>query len=161
MIVGIDPGASGAIAWLDDMGHLIEVADLPVQKINGRSVLMPAMLAAILRRPHRMPVHCFLERVASRPGEGAVGAFSFGQGFGMLQGVLAALGVPVTLVTPTKWKGHHRLPADKGAARLRAAQLWPGLAVEFCRVKDDGRAEAALIGLYGANSMQGNGSAAA
>lgn len=161
MITGIDPGAAGAIAFLTDEGHLIEVRDLPVQKINGRSVLMPSILAAMLREPNRMPVHCFLERVATRPGEGAVGAFSFGCGFGMLQGVLAALGVPVTLVTPAAWKKHHRLPADKGAARLRAAQLWPGLAANFALVKSDGRAEAALLGLYGANALQGHGSAAA
>lgn len=161
MLAAVDPGATGAIAWLDDSGFLIEVRDLPVQKINGRSVLMPSVLAAMLREPNRMPVHCFLERVATRPGEGAVGAFSFGCGYGMLQGVLATLGVPMTLVTPTTWKRHHKLTADKGAARLRAAQLWPGLAAEFTRVRDDGRAEAALLGLYGANALQGHGSAAA
>ena len=66
-----------------------------------------------------------------------------------------ALGVAVTLVTPAKWKATLRVPADKSASRQRAAQLWPGLAGTFARVKDDGRAEAAMIGLYGANTLHG------
>lgn len=157
MIVGIDPGATGAIAWLDDFGRLIAVRDLPVVRGEG---LMPAVLAEILREPHRTPIHAFLERVAARPGAGVSGMFNFGRGYGMIEGVLAACGIPVTLVTPSKWKGSLRVPADKGACRARAAQLWPGLAGTFARSKDDGRAEAALIGLYGANSMHGHGSAA-
>lgn len=160
VLVGIDPGASGAIAWITDAGHLVEVLDLPVQKIGGRSVLMPAVLASMLSLEQRRPVHAFLERVATRPGEGHVGAFAFGRSFGMLEGVLAALGIAVTLVTPGEWKKAQRIPADKGAARARAAQLWPGLAGTFSRVKDDGRAEAALIGLYGANRSHAMGRAA-
>lgn len=159
MLVGIDPGASGAIAWISDEGHLIEARDLPVQKVNGRSVLMPAVLADMLAGDRR-PVHAYLERVSTRPGEGHVGAFAFGRGFGMIEGVLAALGIAVTLVTPGEWKKAQRIPADKGAARARASQLWPGLAGTFSRVKDDGRAEAALIALYGAQRAQGFGRAA-
>lgn len=158
MILGIDPGASGAIAWLSDAGHLIECRDLPhVPKVG----LIPAILADWLRDPNRRPVHAFVERVASRPGAGVAGMFNFGRGYGQIEGVLAALEIPVTLVTPAKWKGDLRIPADKRAARARAAQLWPGLAGTFARVKDDGRAEAALIGLHGANSMHGVGKAAA
>lgn len=151
MIVGIDPGLSGAIAWVTDEGHLIETRDLPVA--NG--ALMPSVLAAWLREDGRQPLHAFLERVATRPGEGASRSFNFGRGYGQIEGVLSALGVAVTLVTPAKWKGSLRIPADKSAARQRAAQLWPGLAGTFARVKDDGRAEAAMIGLYGANTLHG------
>lgn len=155
VIVGIDPGLSGAIAWLSADGHLIEARDLPVAKTNGRSQLMPAVLAGWLMEMNRRPTHAFLERVATRPGEGAVGAFSFGRGYGQIEGVLAAVGVPVTLVTPQRWKGALGVPADKSAARLRASQLWPGLAGTFARVRDDGRAEAALLGHYGAQTLRG------
>jgi crossover junction endodeoxyribonuclease RuvC len=158
VLAGIDPGATGAIAWLSDAGHLIEVLDLPTQKVRGRTVLMPAVLAAMVEQ--RRPVHVYLERVATRPGEGHVGAFAFGRGFGQIEGVLAALGIAVTLVTPGEWKRSQRIPADKGAARERAAQLWPGLAGTFARFKDDGRAEAALIGLHGANLSNGMGRSA-
>lgn len=158
VILGVDPGASGAVAWVSDLGHLIEVRDLPHVKGEG---MMPAVLAAWLASPDRRPIHAFVERVASRPGAGVAGMFNFGRGYGQIEGVLAALEIPVTLVTPSKWKGSLRIPADKSAARARAAQLWPGLAGTFARVKDDGRAEAALIALYGANSLQGQGRAAA
>lgn len=157
MLCGIDPGANGAIAWLDGDGHLIEVRDLPVVKGSG---LQPAVLAAWLREPNRLPIHLFLERVAARPGAGVSGMFNFGCGYGQIQGVAAALGVAVTLVTPSKWKGHLRVPADKSAARARACQLWPGAASSFARVRDDGRAEASMIGLYGCNTMQAMGKVA-
>jgi crossover junction endodeoxyribonuclease RuvC len=154
MIVGVDVGASGAIAWMTDEGHLIEVRDLPHIKGHG---MCPAMLAGWLREPGRGPVHAFVERVASRPGQGVVSVFTFGRAFGMIEGVLGAEEVPVTMVTPAKWKAHFGLGTDKNASRARAAQLWPGLAGTFARAKDDGRAEAALIALYGANSLHGAG----
>ncbi len=80
--------------------------------------------------------------------------FNFGRGYGQIEGVLAALEIPVTLVTPQVWKRSLSVPADKSASRARAAQLWPGLAGTFSRVRDDGRAEAALIGLYGAQQRK-------
>jgi crossover junction endodeoxyribonuclease RuvC len=64
---------------------------------------------------------------------------------------LAALGVPVTLVTPNEWKRSFRLGPDKNEARLIAARLVPLSAARFSRVADDGRAEAALLALFGAN----------
>lgn len=161
MIVGIDPGATGAIAWLSDSGFLVEVRDLPVGKEYGRTRLMSAVLAAMLREAGRMPIHAFVEQVGPGPEGGRAALFSFGRNFGQIEGVLSGCGVPMTLLTPQRWKRALRLPADKGEARFRAAQLWPGLAGAFARVKDDGRAEAALIGLYGSGLMHGVGSAAA
>ncbi len=151
MILGIDPGNTGAIAWLSTEGHLIEVHDLPVVKGSG---LIEAVLVDMIRA--RSDVHhAWIERVASSPQMGVVSAFNFGMGYGKIKGVLAACGIPLTEVTPAKWKGALRLSSDKSASRARAAQLWPGLAGTFARVKDDGRAEAALIGLYGATGGKG------
>jgi crossover junction endodeoxyribonuclease RuvC len=150
MIVGIDPGVSGAIAFLSTSGVLVEVLDLPVAEVKVgkglRRQLMPGVLAKLLFE--RKPVTVMLEQVGSQPGEGAVGAFSFGRGFGQIEGVLCGLGVSYSLVRPQAWKKALGVPADKGGARLHAARLWPGAADQFKRVKDDGRAEAALIGLY-------------
>lgn len=150
MIVGIDPGKAGAIAWLTAAGALIAVRDLPVTKEG----LQPAVLAEWLRDVGQVS-HSFLERVAARPGAGVSGMFNFGRGYGQLEGVLSALGVPVTLVTPPKWKAAMSVSADKASSRSRAAQLWPGAAGEFARVKDDGRAEAALIAMYGVQMRRG------
>jgi len=113
MIVGIDPGASGGIAWLSDNGHLIEVRDLPVVKVGSHTRLMPAVLAAWLLCPERRPIHAFLEDVESRPGEGHAGAFTFGRGLGNIEGVLAGIGVAVTHVRPNVWKRNLRIPKGK------------------------------------------------
>lgn len=66
-------------------------------------------------------------------------------GDGIAEGVVAGAGWPLTYVSPAKWKRDLRLSADKGASRRRAIELWPSWAELFARVKDDGRAEAALI----------------
>jgi len=151
MICGIDPGISGAIAWLSDSGVLVEVVDLPVVEVvvgkTKRKQLVPGALAKLLS--DKRPSMVMLEQVSSRPGEGAVGAFAFGRGYGQIEGVLAALGIPYSLVRPQAWKKALSVPADKGGARMYASRVWPGAADKFCRVKDDGRAEAALIGLHG------------
>jgi len=152
LIAAIDPGVTGAIAWLSADGVLIDVRDLPMASVKVgktmRNRLVPAVLADMLAGDRR-PSHVYLEEVATRPGEGAVGAFAFGRGFGQIEGMLAGIGVPYSLVRPQAWKKRLSIPADKGGARLIACRLWPKSAGQFARVKDDGRAEAALIGLYG------------
>jgi crossover junction endodeoxyribonuclease RuvC len=157
MIVGIDPGAGGALVWMEEDGSLLAIEDMPgvVVEVGGkrrRRVSAP-MLAALLR--DIVPTHAYVENVGPMKTDGSAGAFAFGKSAGLIEGVLAGLSIPITLVTPQSWKRASRIPADKGAARLRAAQLFPGFASEFIRVKDDGRAEAALIALYGVQARHG------
>lgn len=162
MIAALDPGVQGAIAWLTDAGELIRVEDLPMIEVmvgkTKRRQIAGAALAAMLAE--QRPVHVFLEHVATRPGEGSVGAFSFGRGFGTIEGVLAGLSIGSTLVRPAVWKRGMHVPADKGLARQRAMQCFPAHAARFARVRDDGRAEAALIGAWGVQAMQAMGRAA-
>lgn len=102
------------------------------------------MLAAELRL-FATGAQAVVEQVGAMPGQGVSSMFAFGQAFGLALGVLAGLGVATVTVTPAAWKRDLRLCAGKDAARLRAAQLWPAQAAEFRRVRDDGRAEAALL----------------
>lgn len=158
-IASIDPGAGGAIAILNWKAQIVEVLDMPIDYIKvgrtTRRVINPAMLAAHLRA--HAPDHLFVENVSVRPGEGAVGAFSFGRGVGVIEGVCAAAGIPLTKVRPQDWKKALACPADKGAARQRACELFPSDAALFSRVKDDGRAEAVMIGLFGIRAMENMG----
>jgi hypothetical protein len=91
--------------------------------------------------------------VGVRPGEGAVGAFAFGRARGVCEGVCAGLAVPVQFITSPQWKRIHGIPPGKDgakdAARSKAIARWPALADQFKRVKDHGRAEAALIAAAG------------
>jgi crossover junction endodeoxyribonuclease RuvC len=150
MILGIDIGVQGAIAILDQSGALVEIHDMPVLQDGpkGRRAICAPLLAAIIFKSHAD--HAFVESVNARPGEGAVGAFTFGMSRGIIEGVLAAAGVPVTFITPPAWKRAIGLTlASKDASRAEAIRRWPDRAELFARVKDDGRAEASLIAIAG------------
>lgn len=150
VVVGIDPGAEGAIAWLYD-GELAAVMDLPIDVVtvgkSKRRRLNAGTLAERLRRCR--PDLVMLEEVGAMPGEGSVGAFSFGRCAGLIEGVVAGLGIPHRLVKPADWKRAMGVTADKTMCRVIAGRLFPHKADAFVRVRDDGRAEAALLALYG------------
>jgi crossover junction endodeoxyribonuclease RuvC len=88
---------------------------------------------------------------ASRPAS----AFAFDRARGVIEGVLAAAGIPVRFVAPSAWKRAVGLTLkSKDAARSEAIRRWPDHAALFARVKDDGRAESALIGVAGQVARQ-------
>ncbi len=152
-IIGIDPGLSGAITFLDATTHkIMAIFDMPTVTVTinkkERRKIAPALLAEIVGR--YSVKHIIVENVAPRPGEGAVGAFSFGFGVGIIHGIAAGLDLPLTTVHPATWKKALGVPADKGGARLAAMARFPEWADSFKRVKDHDRAESALIALYGA-----------
>ncbi len=156
-IIGIDIGLRGAVSRLlvtaSGVATLLGVEDMPVLRDGpaGRAAINAPLLAEIVAKSHA--AKAFVEGVGARPGEGAVGAFSFGRSRGCVEGVLAALAVPVTFVTPSTWKRAVGIPPGKDgakdAARSEAIRRWPDKANWFARVKDDGRAESALIAVAG------------
>jgi crossover junction endodeoxyribonuclease RuvC len=146
--IGVDPGATGAVAALGPDGSLLAVDDLPYA--DG-AVLAPVLADLVLA--HGTAV-AFVERAQSMPGMGVAGAFRYGTGYGCILGVLGALEVPTTTVRPNVWKRAAGLGRDKAASRRRACELWPAAADRFARVKDDGRAEACLIGRHGWLAMR-------
>jgi crossover junction endodeoxyribonuclease RuvC len=152
-VIGVDVGATGAIALLTALGEIEWIADMPclADGPTGRRAINPPLLAEIAARSHATPA--FVEYVGARPGEGAVGAFAFGRSRGVIEGVLGVLSIPVTMLTPPQWKRIVGIPPGrdgaKDAARSEAIRRWPAHAGLFARVRDDGRAEAALIALAG------------
>src|SRR3984957_5102320 len=149
-VISIDLGAAGALALLSNEGDLQEVVDMPVLRDGPKSrpTVNAALLTAIVHRWE--PRQAYIEYVSSRPGEGAVGAFAFGRSRGIIEGVLGARAVPIKWFTAPAWKRALGLSfASKDAARSEAIRRWPTHAALFARVKDDGRAEAALIGVAG------------
>ena len=153
-VAGIDPGLSGAVALLDDEGMKpLQVWDMPTVKIMRNSKMKRelnlAELAEIIwQLGEGTPV--FVERVGAMPGQGVTSMFSFGKSYGAVLGILAAYHHPVFHVAPQTWKKAVGVrDGGKGASRLRASELFPSAAGQWSRVKDDGRAEAALIAYYG------------
>jgi crossover junction endodeoxyribonuclease RuvC len=147
IVMGIDPGISGAVAFYFPMVNRIAVDDVPVAggEINAHEL-------ARLMRIHQ-PSLAVIEKVSAMPGQGVTSMFNFGRSYGDVRGVVCALGVPLHLVTPQKWKKHFGLSSDKEASRLRAIRTFPAAAESFKLKKHDGRAEAALIALYGAEVL--------
>lgn len=154
-IIGIDPGASGAVAIMASDGTLIEVWDMPVVQVmagkTAKNRVSPEMLAAELRNWD--DAVAYVEQVSAMPGQGVSSMFAFGESLGIIRGVLAGLSIPCHLVPPARWKRALGVNAGKDGCRAKAAQLWPAQAGEFRRVKDDGRAEAALIAHWGRVSI--------
>lgn len=150
--IGVDPGLDGAIAVLDRDGDLVQIYDMPTVEVKvGKSMkrkVAPAAIADELRM--YLMSHCVAvcESVSARPGQGVTSMFGFGRSLGVVEGVLAGMSIPYELVPPATWVKHMRVSPGKGGSRQRAMEIWPAKAGEFKRVKDDGRADAALIALY-------------
>ncbi len=149
--IGIDPGITGALTLLNDQKDFkcLDIQDMPVMTFSGKKQCVNAAeLSKIIESWLVSDTVAFLERVSAMPGQGVTGMFNFGMSYGMIQGVLAALEIPLTLVSPSVWKKSAGLTGkDKDYARTLAIQLYPGL--DLGLKKHIGRAEALLIARYG------------
>lgn len=148
IVCGIDPGVSGALAFYDtEKKEPVALHDMPVMPWIGGRNIPDALAVAELLRQYSPVEHVFVEKVWVRPGEGAVGAFTFGVAYGAILGVLAAMKLPYTEVLPQQWQRAAMMAARKDSkmSRVRFTQLWPERAGSVSRVRDHGRADAALI----------------
>lgn len=157
MILGIDPGLTGALALFNPDTGALEVHDVPTHKLmrGGKAkgevdVYALANLLDLLASDVKV---AWIEQVHSLPGQGVSSVFSFGKTTGILIGTVAAHFVRIEQVPPAVWKRVLKVPAAKDGARARASQVFPRFAHLWARAKDDGRAEASLIAYYG--STQG------
>jgi crossover junction endodeoxyribonuclease RuvC len=147
-IMGVDPGLSGAIAfYYPSHPEMISVYDMPS---IGKEVNCAEL--RLLINQHR-PDYAVVESVHAMPKQGVSSSFNFGMSYGMMRGVIAACGISQHLVSPVKWKKFFLLTSDKDASRKLAILTWP-TSEHFNRKKDDGRAEAALLALYGSKTQK-------
>lgn len=169
MLVGIDPGAEGAIAFMLPDGTLLGISDMPIDKVQQgkflRSRISPSRLLAILagsagghafiERPEGFPIITRSKATGQRETRqpSSKNMLSFGEMFGIALCACVASGLAVTEIGPGAWKRAMGVPADKKEARRIAALKFPKFAAEFARVKDDGRAEAAILALYGQRQL--------
>ena len=159
-ILGIDPGRYGALALYNPTTGDLTVHDMPTLQVGKRHLVDATEVARIIDNWSAQIWEVWLEQVATRPGEGAVAAFAFGRGYGVLQGVIAANFLPLQQVTPQSWKKALRVTGNKDESRARASALLPKHAGLWTLKKHEGRAEAALIALYGARQSNPQGAPA-
>ena len=149
---GIDPGISGAFAIFDTTYEdEIQIWDMPTVSIlrNGKNKneVSAALVATIIAGKN---IDCaYLERVNAMPGQGVSSVFSFGRSVGILEGVIAAYEIPITIVTPQAWQKAMAVRGGKDGSRERAMELFPKSSDSFKLKKNDGRADATLIAMYG------------
>lgn len=148
-ILGIDCGASGALAVYD--GTELLIWDMPVYEIRkGKTVRKRVDFLALTRiMKEAAPDRIYIEQVSAQFGNGAASAFSFGQAVAAVDNAALLSGAPIYYVTPQAWKKAMQCPAEKDGARMRASQLLPAFRHNWDRKKDHNRAESAMIALYG------------
>jgi crossover junction endodeoxyribonuclease RuvC len=157
-ILAVDPGLQGALALYD--GRNLKVMDVPtfVQKAGARATdrkfIDEAQLFRAVASWGLLADWLYLEQVGGMPNQGAAGAFKFGRGVGVIIGAAIAFSLAREEVHPNVWKSALKVPADKRAARNRACELLPEYAGLWPLQKHDGRAEAAMLAVYG-HKMKG------
>tara|TARA_B110001452_G_C15070753_1_gene373707 strand:+ start:233 stop:724 length:492 start_codon:yes stop_codon:yes gene_type:complete len=151
-IIGIDPGLSGAIAVLEN-NKVIKLFDMPVMPDGkkNKKQLNSAQLVKILKENilNKDDISIVVEQVNAMPGQGVTSMFNFGQTFGAIKGVCAALGLPIFFVRPSKWKKHFELiNSSKDSSRTKAIEMYPSLSNDLAKKKDVNKSDAILIARF-------------
>lgn len=131
LYIGIDPGASGAIAWLED-----GLRNPGFFKNDGTERDVWNALNDLIDFKNYDVFRGAIEQVNAMPGQGVSSTFKFGQSFGLLRGFLIASGVPFEMLRPTEWQKAMGLSgkfpsktARKNAHKARAQELFPELKI--------------------------------
>ena len=131
IIIGIDPGISGAICFLKN-GSILDVIDMPImtdgkknkKQVNGSQIYNE--IKSLINENGKDNLKVVVEQVSAMPGQGVTSMFNFGQSFGILKGICAAMQLPIYFVRPAKWKKYFNLiNAEKDASRTRAIEIFP------------------------------------
>ncbi len=148
VIIGVDPGISGGIAFLTERGEPLLVAELPIIRDGSLAWVDGGRLQSLLIDTLQgMQARALIERVSAMPKQGVSSSFNFGVGFGSLLSIFQARHIAIELISPAKWKHAMGLTSAKQLSLDKARLLYP--TVELPRAKDEGRAEALLLAHYG------------
>ena len=154
LIIGIDPGISGAICFFED-GEVKNIIDMPSMaegKKNKRQINGNQLYNEIITNIKNIPkknICVVVEQVSAMPGQGVTSMFNFGQSFGVIKGICSAMQLPIHFVRPAKWKKYFNLiKTEKDASRTKAIEIFPYISSKLSKKKDSNKAEAILIASY-------------
>ena len=152
IIIGIDPGLSGALAILKD-SKVLKIFDMPVMSEGkkNKKQLNSAQLVSILKENMTEidNTAVVVEQVNAMPGQGVTSMFNFGQTFGAIKGVCAALNLSIFFVRPSKWKKHFELiNSSKDSSRTKVIEMYPSLSRQLSKKKDVNKSDAILIARF-------------
>ena len=153
-IIGIDPGISGALCFMEH-GKIIDVIDMPSmadgkknkKQVNGSQVFNE--ISRYIKDKNPNDVKVIIEHVSAMPGQGVTSMFNFGQSFGVLKGIFSAMQIPMDFVSPVKWKKFFNLiNTNKDASRTKAIEIYPYFSSKLSKKKDANKADAILISSF-------------
>jgi crossover junction endodeoxyribonuclease RuvC len=154
LFIGIDPGISGSICFLEN-GKILDVIEMPTMiegKKNKKQVNGAQIYNEIFKRisgRERENVRVIIEQVSAMPGQGVTSMFNFGQSFGILKGICSAMQLSMYFVRPAKWKKYYNLiNSQKDASRTRAIEIFPYFSSHLSKKKDSNKADAILIASF-------------
>ncbi len=151
LIIGIDPGISGAICFMED-GKIIDAIDMPSmadgkknkKQVNGSQVYNE--IKKHINNKEFTEIKVVIEHVSAMPGQGVTSMFNFGQSFGILKGICSAMNLSMYFVRPAKWKKHFNLiNSSKDASRTKAIEIYPYFSTNLSKKKNANKADAILI----------------
>ena len=154
LIIGIDPGISGSICFLED-GIIKDVLEMPTmtegkknkKQVNGSQIYNEISFRT--KTYEKKNIKVVIEQVSAMPGQGVTSMFNFGQSFGILKGICSAMQLPIYFVRPAKWKKYFNLiNSEKDASRSRAIEIFPYFSSNLSKKKDSNKADAILIASY-------------
>ena len=154
LIIGIDPGITGAICFFED-GKIIDVVEMPnmaegkknKRQVNGAQIYHE--ISKRIKNLEKKNIKVIIEQVAAMPGQGVTSMFNFGQSFGVLKGICSAMQLSMYFVRPAKWKKYFNLiNSEKDASRTKAIQIFPYISAQLSRKKDSNKADAILIASF-------------
>ena len=150
-VIGIDPGLSGAIAIMEDK-KVLKTYDMPVMaegKKNKRQLNSALLSNLIKENIGNAEVAIVVEQVNAMPGQGVTSMFNFGQTFGAIKGICAALELPIFFVRPSKWKKHFDLiNSSKDSSRTKVIEMYPKMSNLLSKKKDVNKSDAILIARF-------------
>ena len=154
LIIGIDPGISGSICFLDN-GKILDVIEMPImtdgkknkKQVNGSQVYNE--ISKRIKQFEKNQIRVVIEHVSAMPGQGVTSMFNFGQSFGILKGICTVMQLPMYFVRPAKWKKYFNLlNSQKDASRTRVIEIFPYFSSQLSRKKDTNKADAILIASF-------------
>lgn len=150
--IGHDPGLSGATAFLTpDCNYVIKNPLLPNGQLNTREMSNTFRQFKI---QGGTDIRAILEDVHSMPHDGGASIFKFGKAYGTVIGILSALGVPISYVSPQSWKSSLGLSSNKDQSLDLARNLFPELSQQLKFKKDHDKAEALLLAYFLKKSVE-------
>ena len=162
LIIAIDPGINGAICFFEN-GEVKDVIEMPTmaegkknkRQVNGHQMFNE--LSFRIKKYNIQNINVVVEQVSAMPGQGVTSMFNFGQSFGVIKGICAAMQLPIFFVRPAKWKKHFELiNTQKDASRTKAIEMFPKISSILSKKKDSNKADAILIASFYENIIKNN-----